>query len=187
MNNNIYHSNKREPAPSFLSDNSTWPRSGPFWWQNPCCGYNSGTDLVVALEYIFFNFVPTTSKSLQFTRFRKSYRNLTAVILTNHCQSYTAFLLDVRCSKWPRSFSFCSWLTQMIVYLRNLFLMSTRVTRMLLTPGWVNRRRDVKQLSINISILTIEVKHSISRRTTFSRYRYLAEEETLECLLILQQ
>ena len=144
MNNNIYHSKKREPPPFFLSDNSTWPRPGPFWWQNPCCGYNSETDLVVALEYIFFNFVPTTSKSLRFTRFRKSYSNLTAVILTNHCQSYTAFLLDVCCSKWPRSFSFCSCLTPMIVYLRNLFLMSRRVTRMLLTPRWVSRRRDVK-------------------------------------------
>ena len=66
--------------------------------------------LVVAVEQIwllllnifFFNYVPTPNKTLRFTRFR-SYINRTAVVLTNHCQSYTAFLFDVCCSKWPHS------------------------------------------------------------------------------------
>ena len=78
------------------------------------------------LNMFFFNFVPTMNKSLRFTRFRRSYKNRSAVVLTNYCQSYTAFLLNVRCSKWPRSF-FCSCLSPMIVHLRNLFLLSTRV------------------------------------------------------------
>ena len=56
------------------------------------------------LECIFFNSVPTPNKSLRFTRFRWSYLSRTAVVLANHCQSYTAFLLDVRCSKLARSF-----------------------------------------------------------------------------------
>ena len=67
--------------------------------------------MVVAVEQIwllflicFFNFVPIPNKSLRFTRFRRSYANRTAVVLTNHCQSYTAFLFDVCCSKWPHSF-----------------------------------------------------------------------------------
>ena len=68
--------------------------------------------LVVTVELIWllvlnifsFNFVPTPNKSLRFMRFRRSYVNRLAVVLTNHCQSYTAFLLDVRCLKWPRSF-----------------------------------------------------------------------------------
>ena len=95
------------------------------------------------LNILFFNFVPTPYKSLRFTRFRRSYVNHTAIVLTNHCQSYTAFLLDVRCSKLARSF-FCSCLFPMIVHLRNLFLLSTRIARMLLTPRWVSRRKEMK-------------------------------------------
>ena len=68
--------------------------------------------LVVKVELIwllflnisFFNFFPTPNKSFRFRRFRRSYVNCNAVILTNHSQSYTAFLLDVRCSKLARSF-----------------------------------------------------------------------------------
>ena len=40
--------------------------------------------------------------------------------------SYTTFLLDLHCSKWPRCF-FCRCLSPMIVHLRNLFLLSIRV------------------------------------------------------------
>ena len=66
------------------------------------------------LTVLSFNFVPTPGKSLKFTRFRRSYTQHPVVVLTNNCQRYTVFLLDVRCSKWPRSF-FCS---PMIVQLR---------------------------------------------------------------------
>ena len=102
---------------------------------------------LLCLNIFFFNFVPTPNKSLRFTRFRRRYVNQTAVVLTNHCQSYTAFLLDVRYSKWLRSF-FCSCLSPIIVHLRNLFLLSTSVARMLLTPRWVTRRKDIKNISI---------------------------------------
>ena len=70
----------------------------------------------------------------------------------------------------------------MIVTLRKLFLLSTRVARMLLIPRWVSRRKDAKQLSINISKLTLGVKHSISHRTKFFHSLHLEEDETLECL-----
>ena len=74
------------------------------------------------------------------------------------------------CCSWiyfrPHSF-YCSCLFPIIVHLRNLFLLSTLVTRMLLTPRWVSRWKDVKQLSIDISKLKVEVNCSISRRTTF--------------------
>ena len=43
------------------------------------------------LNIFSFNFAPTLNKSLRFTRFRRSYVNHTAVVLTNHCQNYTAF------------------------------------------------------------------------------------------------
>ena len=125
-NTTLFSGNKREPPPFFHSDTNTWPRSGPFCWQNPCSGSNSGTDLVVTLEYIFYNFVLPPNKPVRLTRFRRSYVNYTAVVLTNHFQNYTAFLLDVCCSLWPRSF-FCSWLCPMLVHLRSLFLLSTSV------------------------------------------------------------
>ena len=69
-----------------------------FWLQQwnwfACCSW----------IYFFFNFVPTPNKSLRFTRFRKSYVNHDAFVLTIHCHSYAAFHLDVRCSKLPGSF-----------------------------------------------------------------------------------
>ena len=122
--------------------------------------------VVVTVELIwllFLNiFILSTlfqQRTLSFTRFRGSYVNRTAVVLTNHCQSYTAFLLDVvltnhcqcctaflldvGCSKWPRYF-FCSCLSPMIVHLRNLLLLRTCVAQVLLTPWWVSRQKDVK-------------------------------------------
>ena len=81
----------------------TLPRSGPFCLQNSCSGCNSLIWLLLLLNILSFNFVPTQSKSLRLTRFRGSYVNRHVVVLINHCQSYTAFLLDVRCSKRPCS------------------------------------------------------------------------------------
>ena len=165
---------------SFHSDTNTWLCFGPFCWQNPCSSCNSGTDLVV-LEYVFFNFVPTPNISLRFTRFRRIHVNWPAVVLKSHCHTAKeAFLLDVCCLKWPRSF-FCSCFLLMIVHLRNLFLLSTPVARILLTSRWVSRQKNVKWSSTNISRLTVEVKHSISGRTTFSPNLHLVEQETLEC------
>ena len=142
--------------------------------------------LVVTVELIWllflnilsFNFAPTPNKFLRLKRFRKSYVNRPDVALTNHT-SYTAFLLDVsyavQCGHVP---FFCSCFSQVLVHLRNLFLLSTPVARMLLTTRWVTRRKDVKQLSINISKLAVGVKHSITRRTTFSPNPHLKEEAT---------
>ena len=137
------------------------------------------------LNIFFFNFVPTPNKSLRFTRFRRSYVNCTAVALTNHCQSYTALLPDVCCSKWPRFF-FLQLFVPIEMHFRNLFLLSTSVARMLLTPRWISRQKDVKQLFINMSKLSLGVKHSISRRTMFSPNLHLVNEKTLACLSILQ-
>ena len=79
------------------------------------------------LNILSFNFVETPRNSLRFTRFIRGYVNRPAVVLTNHCQSYTAFLLYVRCSKLPRSISL-----QLFVPNDSAFaLLSTRVARML--------------------------------------------------------
>ena len=142
--------------------------------------------LVVTVELIWllflnilsFNFLPTPNKFLKLKRFRKSYVNRPDVVLTNHT-SYTAFLLDVRCAVECGHVPFyCSCLSPMLVHLCDLFLLSTPVARMLLTSRWVSRRKDVNQLSINISKQTVGVKHSISHRNKFSPTPHLVEQAT---------
>ena len=100
LQNNIYHSNKRIPPTFFNSD--TNPVCGHLlihsFGKNPCSGCNSGTDLVVALEYTFFQLCSNAEQiSVRLARFRRSYVKRPAVVLTSHT-SYTAFLLDVRCA-----------------------------------------------------------------------------------------
>ena len=118
LKNNIHHSNKWGSSPFFHLDT------------NPVLGHllvysvDKTHVLVVTVELTWFlllsilsfNFVWTWNKSLRFTRFRRSYANHPVVVLSNQCQIYTAFLLDVRCSKWPCSF-FWSCLSPMIILL----------------------------------------------------------------------
>ena len=83
---------------SFRYQSCVWPRSDPFFWQNPCSGCNSGIDLVVALEYTFFQLCSNVEQiSVRLARFRRSYVKRPAVVLTSPT-CYTAFLLDVRCA-----------------------------------------------------------------------------------------
>ena len=103
--NNICHSNKQGP-PSFFH-----PDSNPVIAHALVHSVEKTHVLVVTLELswfflntLSFNFVPKQRKSLTFTKLRRSYINRPAVVLANYCPSYTAFLLDVRYSKWPRSF-----------------------------------------------------------------------------------
>ena len=106
----IYHSNKSGP-PLFihLGSNPVIGRA----LVNFVCKTHA---LVVTVDLIWllflnilsFNFVATPTKSLRFTRFIRSYVNCPAVVLTNHCQKYTAFLLNVRSSKLPCSIFFAA-------------------------------------------------------------------------------
>ena len=99
--------------------------------------------------------------------------------------SCTDFLLDLRCLKSQSSF-FRSCLSRVIVHLRNISLLSTRVARTFLTRRRVSWQKDVKLLFINLSKLTAGHKHFINHRTTFSPNLHLVEEKTLEYLPILQ-
>ena len=110
LKNNTYHSNKQGP-PLFLHLDT-----------NPVIGHalvhsvektnvlDVTVDLIwlLFLNILSFNFVTTPRKSLRFRRFIRSYVNHPAVVLTNYCQCYIAFLLDVRCSKLPCSI-FLQW------------------------------------------------------------------------------
>ena len=123
MKNNIYRSSKWEP-PLFLHLDT-----------NPVIGHalvhvlDVTVDLIwlLFLNILSFNFFATPRKSLRFTRFIRSYVNHPAVVLTNYCQSYTAFLLNVRCSKLP-----CSIFLQLFVPNDSAFaLLNALVARML--------------------------------------------------------
>ena len=151
LNNNKDHSRKRGRPPFFHSDtNLVFSHILVHSCrQKLCSSCNSGINLILFLNTLSFNFFLTQNKSFRFGRFRRSYVNCHVVVPTNHCQSCTAlpFWLDVHCSKQPRSF-FCSCLSPIIVHLLNPFLLSVAVAQMLLTPRWVNRRKDGKQVSI---------------------------------------
>ena len=142
LKNSAYHSNKRAPSPLFH------PHTNPAIGHAVIHSVDKTHVLVVAVEltWLFFlnilsfNFVPTPRKSFRFTRLRRSYVNRPVVVLTNHCQSYTAFLLNVLCWKWPRSF-----FLQLLAPNDSTFvLLSTSVARILLTPRWVGRQTNVK-------------------------------------------
>ena len=126
LNNNIHHSNRREPPLYFHSNINIWTR---------ILVATVGLISSSFLNILFFNF---SDKSLRFTRSRRSYVNRTAFFLTNHCNSCNFFVkvtLVLMYTVQSGHFSFfCSCLFPMIVHLRNLFLLSTRVAQMLLSP-----------------------------------------------------
>ena len=112
---NIYHSNKWGP-PLFLHLDTSSVIGHAL-----VHSVDKTHVLVVTVDLIwllflniisFFNFVATPIKSLRFTRFIRSYVNCPAVLLTNHCQSYTVFLLNVRSSKLPCSIF---WFTEAVL------------------------------------------------------------------------
>ena len=112
--NNIYHSNKWGRPFKQMGTTTSFFHSDT----NPALGHvlvhsvdkthalvvTVGLVLFLFLNILFFNFVPTSNKSLWFTRFRISYVNCNAVVLTIHCQSCQRFYLDMRCSKGSGSF-----------------------------------------------------------------------------------
>ena len=119
LKNNIYHSNKWGLLQFLHLDIS--PVNG----HNLVHSVDKTHVLIVTVNLIWllflnilsFNFVAAPRKFLRFTRFIRSYVNRPAVVLTSRCQIYTAFLLDLRCSKLPCSI-FSSCLFPVIMHLR---------------------------------------------------------------------
>ena len=131
---NIYHSNKWGP-PLFLHLDTSFVIGHAL-----VHSVDKTHVLVVTVDLIwllflniisFFNFVATPIKSLRFTRFIRSYVNCPAVLLTNHCQSYTVFFLNARSSKLP-----CSIFLRLFFPSDSAFaLLSIPVARMSWTLG----------------------------------------------------
>ena len=60
----------------------------------------------------------------------------------------------------------CGCLSPTLVHLCNLFLVNTPVAGMLLTPRWVSRRKDVKELEVSIPS-TAEQRFLLRRQPIF--------------------
>ena len=188
LKNNIYHSNRREQPPFFHSDTNTWPCSGPFCWQNPCSGCNSGTDWFAALEYILFQLC---SNIEQISYVHKIPKKLCKPPC---CGSNQPLSKLHHFFTWYALFKVATFLfLQLFVpndsaFASPTFFEHTCCSNVVNSKEGKQTKRCEKVIhKYNLSKLTLEVKHSISRRTTFSTNLHLVEEETLECLPILQQ
>ena len=144
LKSHIYHSNKREPPPFFHLDTNLVLSYVAIHSVDKTHVLVVTVKLIwlLVLNILSFNVVLTPNKSLRLKRFRKSHVNRPDVVLINHT-SYTAFLLDVHCTvQCGHVPFFCSCWSPMLVHMRNLFLLSTPVARMLLTPRWVSSQKD---------------------------------------------
>ena len=117
--------------------------SGPFYWQNPCSGCNSGTDWVAALEYIFFQLCFNTELISEVHKMQKKLCKPPCCCSDQPLLKLHSFFAWYALFK-VATFLFCSCLSPMIVYLLNLFLLSKRVAQMLLTSRRASRQKDVK-------------------------------------------
>ena len=102
--------------------------------------------MVVALDYTFFQLCVNTE---QISKIQKIQNKLCKSPYCRSNQNDTVFCLMRSVQSVHVSF-FCSCLPTMIVPLRNVFLWSTPVARMLLTSRWVCR--GIKMLSIRPSL-----------------------------------
>ena len=127
--NNIDHSSKQ--GSTLISHSHTKTVLGQVLVHSDDKAHVLVVTVVALLNILSFNFVKTLNKSLRFRRFWRSYVNHPVVVSTT-VKVALLFLLDVRCSKWPRSFFF-SCFCPVIMHLRNLSLLSTPVALMLLT------------------------------------------------------
>ena len=129
LKNNIYHF--KEMGTTTISSSGyqpcNWPRLVHSVDKTHVLVVTVNLIWLLLLDILSFNSPTTPRKILRFTRFIRSCINCPAVVLTNHWQSYTAFLLDVRCSKLP-----CSIFLQLFVPNDNAFaLLSTPIAQML--------------------------------------------------------
>ena len=124
---------------SFVYQSCVWPHSDQLFWENPCSVWNSGIDLVVALEYNFFQPCSSAEQiSVRFARFRRSYFKHTPVFLTSHTSCF--YLICAALFK-VATFHFLQLIvSNVIVFVLPVFVEHTSC--MLLTPMWVSIQID---------------------------------------------
>ena len=152
LKNNINHLSKNGPPPFLHSDTNLVLRNVLVHSveRNHVLVVTGKLIWLLFLNILSFNYAQTTNKFLRFRKFRRSYMYTSLLSFkptTMKCR--LLFLLDAHCWKRPYSI-FCCCLSVTIVHWRNLFLLSTFIAQILLTPRRVSRRKDVKYLFINI-------------------------------------
>ena len=131
---------------SFIHQSCVWPRFDPFFWQNPCSGCKSGIDLVIALKYTFFQLCSNAKQIYdRLVRLRRSSVKRTAVVVTSHT-NHKRFCLMCAALFKVAMFLFCSCLSPMIAYLRNLFVEHTSCLNVVNSKlgKQIKIRKDVK-------------------------------------------
>ena len=137
LKNNIHHV-------LFGYQSCTWPFSGQFSWKNPLFSCKSRINLVAVIVSTLFQICYQAKQITWICRLHNlSYVKGSLVILPKHCLSYTAF-----CAWFAQfkvvPFLFLSQLVPKMVHLLHQFLLSTSVSRMLLTPPCVRRQKYAK-------------------------------------------
>ena len=99
---------------SFEHQSCAWPRAGPFYWQNPCSGCNSGVELTWLLflnEYaLFCCFLHCHwTNLLGLPGFRKSYSYHSAFVLIKGTL-YLCFTCAIQSGNFPFFADVCSQL-----------------------------------------------------------------------------
>ena len=84
---------------------------------------------------------------------------LPAVVLTNHCQSYTVFFYLIPTVQGGHVPFFAAVSPNDSAFVFIFFCWTHLFAQMLLTPSWVSRRGDVKKLSINLKSQNLKVKN----------------------------
>ena len=134
LKNNIYISNNRGPPTFFHSYTNTVLDTWSILLTKPVLVVTVELIWLLFLNIISFNYVPTSNKFLRFTRFIKSYAYCPAIVLIK-----STLLFCLMCVVQSRNFCFfeavCSqWLCVCV----------TPVARVLLTPRWTSKWKDVK-------------------------------------------
>ena len=137
LKNSMNHLSKRGPPSFFHSDTNLVVGNVLVHSVEKSSCSQVVTDKLIWLLFLnilSFNYVQTTNKSLRFRKFRRSYTYTSLLSFkptTMKCR--LLFLLDAHCSK-RTYFIFCCCFYVTIVHLRNIFLLSTSVAQMSLTP-----------------------------------------------------
>ena len=163
LGNNIHHSNKQEPQSFFHMD------TNPVTAHTLVHSVNKTHVLVVTVELIWLLFFQLCSSSRKISQVHKSTDKVTLLfcLMCTIQSGHVPFLAAI----------FSQW--QCICIVEHTCCSNVANSKL-------GRQTNRCERVINIANLTLGVKHSIGHRTTFSPNLHSIEEETLECLPILQ-
>ena len=144
---NIEHLSKRGPPPFFHSDTNLVLGNAlvhPFE-KNPFLVVTVELIWLLFLNMLSFNFIQTPDLGYYLLGSENLEEAMYTALLSFKPTTVKVALFFLLGVHWPKCSHnlFCGCLFPTIVHLRNLFLLSTPVAQMLLTPRWVSIRKHV--------------------------------------------